>query len=61
MWTILFFFQDAGMCTFCNNDIGDEFHYLVSINVYFFLQTTRKSVLKSYYYIRPTMFKFKQL
>ena len=44
--------------TFCNNDNGEEFHYLL---MFTFLQTTRKSLLKSYYYIRPTMFKFKQL
>ena len=44
-------------CTFCNNDIGDEFHYLFMCTSF---ANSRKSLLKSYYYIRLNMFKFKQ-
>ena len=36
-------------CTFCNNDIGDEFHYVFMCT---FFATSRKSLLKSYYHIR---------
>ena len=45
-------------CTFCKNDIGDEFQYIFMCT---FLANSRKSLLKSYYYIRPNMFKFKEL
>ena len=42
--------------TFCTNDIGDKFHYVLMCT---FFANSRKSLLKSYYYNRPNMFKFK--
>ena len=45
-------------CTFCNNDIGDKFHYLFMC---IFFANSQTSLLKSYYYIKPNMFKFKKL
>ena len=40
------------------HDIGDEFHYLFVCN---YFQAERKQVLKSYYYKRPNVIKFKDL
>ena len=46
-------------CTLCNkNDIGDEFHYLL-VCPYFATERTR--LLKTYFFQRPNILKFKNL
>ena len=45
-------------CTLCDQDIGDEYHYLF-ICPYF--ANDRKEYLKSYYYKRPNILKFNEL
>ncbi len=45
-------------CNLCNNnDLGDEFHYLLVCP--YFLQS-RKKYLKKYYYLRPNVIKYKE-
>ena len=47
------------MCTLCNeNDIADEFHYLLKCQ---FFNHPRTQFLHSYYYTRPNTYKFKDL
>ena len=46
-------------CSLCNkNDIGDEFHYLLTCP---FFQVDRCYLLKSFFYRRPNILKFKAL
>ena len=40
------------------NDIGDEFHYLFA---YDYFQSDWKEFLKSYFYMKPNVMKFKEL
>ena len=47
------------LCTLCEmNDIGDEYHYLFICN---FFTDQRKHLLKSYYYVKPSILKFNEL
>ena len=45
-------------CFFCNNDIEDEFHFVLMCPVYVDL---RKKYIKKYYWERPSVFKLTQL
>ena len=45
-------------CNFCNNKIGDEFHYLLECEQ---LNDERKKFLKPYYYRRANVFKLEKL
>ena len=46
-------------CSLCDlNDIGDEIHYLLICP---FFEDKRKALIKSYYYKRPNILKFKEL
>ena len=46
-------------CPLCDlNDIGDDFHYLLK---YPHFENKRTGLLKSYYYGRPNIIKFKDL
>ena len=50
---------DERKCNICSkHDIGDEFHHLFVCN---YFQAERKQFLKSYYYKRPNVIKFKDL
>ena len=50
---------DERKCNLCTKqDIGDEFHYLFICN---YFQAERKQFLKSYFYKRPNVIKFKEL
>ena len=42
-------------CTFCNSDIGDEYHYLLVFNEH------RTQLVKPYYYKRPNILKYHDL
>ena len=47
------------MCTVCNsNEIEDEFHFLLICDLY---TDIRKTLIKKYYYIKPSVFKLVQL
>ena len=50
--------RNERICTKCNEEIGDEFHYLFKCS---FFNDTRKYSMKSYYYKFPNSLKFKQL
>ena len=46
-------------CTLCNtNDIGDDFHYLFTCP---YFANEREEFLKTYYYRRPNIIKYKNL
>ena len=45
-------------CFFCNNDIEDEFHFVLMCPVYVDL---RKKYIKKYYWERPSVIKLTQL
>ena len=45
-------------CQYCNNDIGDEFHYILNCNS--FLEE-RKTYIKRYYFTRPNIIKYNEL
>ena len=50
---------DERKCNLCpKNDIGDEFHYLFACD---YFHSDRKQFLKSYFYKRPNVMKFKEL
>ena len=46
------------LCTFCNDDIGDEFHFLLVCKQF---HESRTKYIKSYYYRHPNILKFEQL
>ena len=45
-------------CTLCNQEIGDEFHYLFVCNAFL---NARRSYIKPTFYTRPNILKFKNL
>ena len=45
-------------CTFCHNDIGDEYHYLLTCNNF---SNERNRFLKPYYYVNPNVLKYNEL
>ena len=46
------------LCTYCNDDIGDEFHFLLVCKQF---HESRTKFIKSYYYRHPNILKFEQL
>ena len=50
--------RENRICILCNQDIGDEFHYLFNCNAF---SNTRKQYINSTYYTRPNILKFKSL
>ena len=46
------------LCTYCNDDIGDEFHFLLVCKQF---HESRTKYIKSYYYRHPNILKFEQL
>lgn len=46
------------ICNLCNEDLGDEMHYLLSCKR---LKNARKLYVKPYYYTRPNILKYGQL
>ena len=45
-------------CFFCDEDIGDEFHYILSCSHF---RNTRSKFIKRYFYETPNVLKFNQL
>ena len=45
-------------CFFCDEDIGDEFHYILSCSHF---RNTRRNCIKRYFYENPNVLKFNQL
>ena len=46
------------MCMYCNRDIGDEFHYILSCDHF---QEHRSKYIPRFYYKNPNIIKFEQL
>ncbi|MEW8542876.1 MAG: reverse transcriptase family protein [Candidatus Thiodiazotropha sp.] len=46
------------ICTFCNKDVGDEYHYLLICD---YFRVARSNFLNRYYYRNPNTLKFKNL
>ena len=46
------------LCDLCKQDIGDEYHYLLTCNN---LKDMRKQYIKPYFYRRPNILKYEQL
>jgi len=49
---------DMRKCTLCHEDIGDEYHYLMTCKHF---ENKRKQYIKRYYYTRPNTMKYKEL
>lgn len=45
-------------CAFCNHDIGDEYHMLLTCSRF---ENERHKYIKRYYYLHPNIIKFEQL
>ena len=45
-------------CTLCTNDIGDEYHYLLTCNKF---SNERHRFLKPYFYVHPNVLKYNEL
>ena len=45
-------------CQYCNNDIGDEFHYVLKCDLFI---DDRKQYIKQYYYRNPNVIKYNEL
>ena len=46
------------LCTFCNNDVGDEYHMMLVCS---YFKEDRVKYVRPYYYRNPNTLKFQQL